>query len=314
MADGQGAPTGSYVAAVERIRSTAQWVLASLAAVGAVLVAGLGLTSLSQIDVVWRLCLAVGLILLALAVVGWEIAQTAKVLAPSRRTFGDVVAAEETGSPPPEMAEVFERRSDVLRGTAASFGQLDERRVNALAARTAALEANYAAPDDTDKEEAARAAVALAQLYTQTTEGIVLNVAYHEIEGRLDVRRQVVGAGVVAAAVAAFALLLAWPQAKPDRIADFHGARLVGVDLSGTSLVGASFSKMTLTDVDLHGADLRGADFRRARLVRVDLRGATANGAHWDHAAWKGSTCPDGTASDNAGGRCRGHLRPDAGE
>jgi uncharacterized protein YjbI with pentapeptide repeats len=311
MADEQqAAPTGTYATAIDNVRSTAKWVMASLAAVGGVLVTGLSLTSLSQIDDETRFVGALVAILVALVAVCLEVGYTARVLQPSTVTIDDIAAAEtDSQLLTKPMKDVFEQRDIILRGIASSFTELRNKYLQALVARTDALEANFAAPN-TDTADKATAAQERAKLYTQVVRHAVTVAGYDEVRDRLKLRWQVVGGVVIALAVAVFAGLLAWPQTEPDRIADFHGARLADVDLSGVSFVGASFSKMTLSDVDLHGADLRGANFRKAHLVRVDLSGATTKGAHWDHAVWAATTCPDATLSDNAGGRCRGHLNP----
>jgi len=98
-------------------------------------------------------------------------------------------------------------------------------------------------------------------------------------------RALVVLTAVVFAAMLGFAFAAHPPDPAPS---DFSGARLVQLDLSGTSLREADFDGATLDHVSLDGADVEGADF---------------DGANWDHA-----TCPDGANSEDAGDTCEDDL------
>ena len=71
--------------------------------------------------------------------------------------------------------------------------------------------------------------------------------------------------------------------------ADFKGANLSGANLSQTVLSGANLTGANLSQADLTGADLTGAN----------LSGATVDGAYWS-----ATICPDGSATDVAGGTC----------
>jgi len=314
MADAtQSATVANYASAVANYRSVTKWVIGSLAAVAAVLTAGLSLSSLSQIDNEWRLIAAVVALICALAVVCAEIGYTAQVLLPSTVTIERIVAVEDgTEAMPDSMKALFEHKAALLSETgAASFKELYDWYTAARKQRIEALRANQQDPKNPQKQQTAEAAMASARTYTDIVAGIVAQAAYDEVKGRLSVAKQIGGGLLGALAIGLFAVLLAWPSDPPPaRSADFHGARLVGADLSGTSLIGARFSKMTLRRVDFHGADLRGADFRKAHLIAVNLRGAVTNGAHWHHAVWSAATCPDGTLSSNVGGSCRGHFQP----
>jgi hypothetical protein len=84
--------------------------------------------------------------------------------------------------------------------------------------------------------------------------------------------------------------------------------------------VAASLRNADLSRADLTGAELREADFTGANLSHADLKGAQLQDAVIDDVVWNGTTCPDGTNSDDvgetdddgaiAGGTCEGHLQP----
>jgi uncharacterized protein YjbI with pentapeptide repeats len=77
-------------------------------------------------------------------------------------------------------------------------------------------------------------------------------------------------------------------------------AQLEGADLGLADLAGA----------DLHGANLRGAIF-----TLTNLNGANLTDADLTDAQWSGTTCPDGTKSDDADDKtCLSHLTPSAEE
>jgi len=90
------------------------------------------------------------------------------------------------------------------------------------------------------------------------------------------------------------------------------GCNLSHISLSGASLPGADLSAANLNGADLTGAnleraDLAGANLNRADLAGADLAGANLAGANLNNVIWSGSTCPDGTNSNN-GNTCLGHL------
>ncbi|MBG0565506.1 pentapeptide repeat-containing protein [Actinoplanes sp. NEAU-A11] len=98
---------------------------------------------------------------------------------------------------------------------------------------------------------------------------------------------------LVAALVAAIGIIAyAWAANPPPKTvtADLRNARLTGAFLRDADLRNAK-----LDGADLTGADLTGADLTGASLVKV---------------VWSRTTCPDGTASDENGDTCQGHLSP----
>ena len=58
-------------------------------------------------------------------------------------------------------------------------------------------------------------------------------------------------------------------------------------------------------------ANLTNADLVGATLTGANLGGAVLTGAQVSGAKWGGTTCPDGTNSDDAGGSCSAHLSLD---
>ena len=82
-----------------------------------------------------------------------------------------------------------------------------------------------------------------------------------------------------------------------------HYTQCVGMHLVGAQLGGADLSHAVLTRADLSNADLVGATLTDANLGGAVLTGATLSSVKWD-----GTTCPDGTNSNDAGGDCSAHL------
>jgi uncharacterized protein YjbI with pentapeptide repeats len=105
-------------------------------------------------------------------------------------------------------------------------------------------------------------------------------------------KRLVLGAGISALGIVAFAWAANPPSSAPS--AALSGANLANADLVGANLRGADLTDTNLTGADLSAADLRGADLDGAELANV---------------TWSGTTCPDGTNSDDAADSCENHLR-----
>jgi len=82
-----------------------------------------------------------------------------------------------------------------------------------------------------------------------------------------------------------------------------HYTQCVGMHLVGAQLGGVDLSHAVLTRADLSNAVLVGATLTDANLGGAVLTGATLSGVKWD-----GTTCPDGTNSNDAGGDCSAHL------
>ena len=90
---------------------------------------------------------------------------------------------------------------------------------------------------------------------------------------------------------------------------DFAEADLTNAKLRGDDLQGGFFPNANLTGATLEGAQLQGADLKGANLTNASLRGASLAGANTRSVTWSGTTCPDGSNSDNDGGTCQGHLQ-----
>jgi hypothetical protein len=80
-----------------------------------------------------------------------------------------------------------------------------------------------------------------------------------------------------------------------------------------TDCVGASLQKAPLSHADLSyavftGAKLNNADLAGANLTGATLTKAVLSGANLAGATWSGTTCPDGTNSNEVGDSCSAHL------
>lgn len=285
-----------------QIRETAKWLVAGLAAVGAVLVAGSQLASLGKLDLgsplsgdTWQstqtarlwiallgLVVALGAVLLALRATlpllvpqDWPLRavvdEFAKEKSPAR-TF--LSAHPEYLSPYATPQELLDRQEELER----ERGQKQQLYDNAL----------------DDGREAANEALKttrhkLAAAYRHA-EDLGALVGYVTLKDSFTLsKRWILGmAGAVALGTCAFA----WAANPPDAA---KAASLAGADLSGTDLGAAKLQKADLTGADLRSADLGGAD----------LSGAVLDGVQWGR-----TTCPDGRLSDEVGGSCAGHLEP----
>ena len=118
-------------------------------------------------------------------------------------------------------------------------------------------------------------------------------------------------------------LVAQWQQTAEDNRADLSYADLRNAGLGYADLRNADLSGADLIDADLYRADLSGADLIDANLYRADLSyadlsGADLSGADLSHADlsgadlsgvyWYGTTCPDGTNSDDNGNTCVNNL------
>ena len=94
---------------------------------------------------------------------------------------------------------------------------------------------------------------------------------------------------------------------------DFSNVNLTDADLSYANLNGAilrfaDLSNANLTYANLGGADLRFADLSDADLSDAYLYGADLSGVDLTGVYWYGTTCPDGTNSDDNGNTCENNL------
>ena len=96
-------------------------------------------------------------------------------------------------------------------------------------------------------------------------------------------------------------------------------ATLRRADLSGSSMFFTSAARADFERANLEGASILhsfvvDANLDHSRLAGADLTGTNLTGASLDGATgletvtWSGTTCPDGSNSDDVGGTCIGHL------
>ncbi|MEO1270567.1 MAG: pentapeptide repeat-containing protein, partial [Myxococcota bacterium] len=86
------------------------------------------------------------------------------------------------------------------------------------------------------------------------------------------------------------------------RYANLEGANLEGADLEETNLQYAR-----LQQANLLGADIDRADLSNTNLIDAVLLDASVSETLFNEAIWSGTTCPDGTNSDDKGDTCGGH-------
>ena len=94
---------------------------------------------------------------------------------------------------------------------------------------------------------------------------------------------------------------------------DFSNVNLTDANLSYANLNGAilrfaDLSNANLTYANLGGADLRFADLSDADLSDAYLYGADLSNVDLTGVYWYGTTCPDGTNSDDNGNTCVNNL------
>ena len=88
------------------------------------------------------------------------------------------------------------------------------------------------------------------------------------------------------------------------RIDKVPGSKKMGFLIGpGAKLVNANLASYPLTGADLAGANLTNANLAHATLYAANLNNATLTGV-----LWQGTTCPDGTNSDNDGLTCVNNL------
>jgi hypothetical protein len=90
--------------------------------------------------------------------------------------------------------------------------------------------------------------------------------------------------------------------------ANLEEAQLFGCDLTSALLEGTNLRRALLREAVLRGAFLTGADLTGANLSEAKLQGAFMDNADLSGVIWDGTTCPDGTNSDDHGLTCCGHL------
>lgn len=273
----------------ELVRTAAKWLIGSLGAIGAVLVAGSQLSSIGSLAPGPRLAIAVAGLVVGLGGVLIAIAFAVGVLAVEkynvtelqnewiRAGFGEPLACR------PERWRDRRRR----RRYPVAFYFAENREL--LANHDSPLQLyEHSVADATDADEA----------YGELNK--MLDRATNQ---RLMVRfarsKKWIFSGVAIASIGI--TVFAW-AANPGKA------------------TAPSLRNGNLTNADLRGANLRDADLTGANLTNANLDGADLQGATIDHVVWQNTVCPDGTNSDAVGrldksnvlqgATCDGHLVP----
>jgi hypothetical protein len=195
------ATSDTAVTGVETLRESAKWLIGAYAAVGAVIIAGLQLTSLGKIEDHTRFWVAVLTAGAALVAVVIGIYVVSRVLAPAEVEDSDVDAAEH---------RVREDRS-VLKGRAQTARDLQEKYQQALNDREEYRKAISAATVVDGEKQAAKEHAAAAQEEVATLleplEAIRRRLVFENVQRRYGEAKRVLAvvAGVVVASVIAFA-------------------------------------------------------------------------------------------------------------
>jgi hypothetical protein len=277
-------------AGAELYRSGAKWLIAAFGAIGAVLVAGVQVSSIGSLKLTSsRFAVAVVGLLLGLGGVAIAIWCVAYVLEPREWELPKLISDWESLEPENwqtlnanqrwwrrnryYVADYFRRNPEQLWG-AGNPGEL--------------YEDWRAAPTDADRAR-----------WVPAINDVLDRCSYEALQHDSRRTRNLIAVALIAAAlgIGFFAWASNPPSQSPSalRNADLHGA-------------------------DLHGAVLRNADLTGANLSGADLRGAQLSGANIDQVIWNNTTCPDGTNTDTTsrlgsdgkaqGESCTGHLSP----
>lgn len=291
-------------------RSAAKWLIAAFAAVGAVLLSGVGLANLGHLDGL-RLLLAILAFVLGTAGVIVAVYLIAAVLTPAPVTLTDLARYEEKRNDgagkkwEKELVAYVEADPTFLQGIVKSDSAPMTRLIDANKHYQDALDKRFEAAEtywkiasdpeaDADAVKRAKTRAVTAGNRASTMHGTVRRLekigsaqqalfAFKARRGRLALATIAVTFGICGFAIAS--------NPPAPATADFHGANLEHIDLSGASLREANLEGMTIRGANLEGTNLEGAKIEKT--------------------VWKNTICPDGTNSDNAGGSCAGHLEPD---
>lgn len=288
----------------DQIRDAAKWLVASFAAVGAVLVAGTQFSSIGKLGVCWgfsRECLALWVCLVGIAMalggVVYAVWTCVELLVPSQLGTADLQAEYEDEKS--YLHRYLAKNQNYLQ----AFKDYRDAQEQELAAQKEAADldrAYEAATNDVTRDEIRpklqAAADSLEALYPRT-EALVYQGNLLVLSGEFKehaLGKLLRGAVIAAIGIGAFTWAANPPASVTPRTVSLRSANLAGANLTDASLVG----------IDLTGADLSGAN-----LTRANLRGAILAGAVLENAVWDGTTCPDGEISDDVGGSCLLHLQ-----
>ncbi len=282
-----------------QIRDAAKWLVASFAAVGAALIAGSQLSSIGKLPICRpdsvecaRLWIAAAGGTAALGGVMAAIWVGVLLLAPERRQVSDFKRDWQEGDP---AFEYFEANPDQLQGFN-DFVDLETKQAAAYKSFDDLAAQARADQDEIDQDLQADidgAYESLLDVLKRRDDVVTIGnfVTYVHFFRRRALPRMMTAAVISAAGIIAFSWAANPPAPSP--LVSIRGADLAGSDLSG---------------VDLRNVDLTGAILDEADLTGADLEGAILYDASLTDVIWSGTTCPDGTSSDDAAGSCENHL------
>lgn len=312
MAEQEEAATPSsgeaeLAAAIEKVRNTALWLIGAFGAIGAAVAAALPFSDIGKLAGIDAVLASAGIIA-AFFGVGAAIVAVSSLLLPRARTLAELRRAD---SKDPAVKRLAATPELLLPLRTLKQLQRERNRLNDAYARSYA---QWVAEPDKDNAGAVDAWAAAGQI-TQATLARVIAWANYETllaDYRHALRRWVLpGLLLTAAGLLLFAVNVTdtptpAPAAAPE--AQLDGADLSKAMLSGIDLGGASLAEASLAHADLSEADLSGADLSEADLSGTNLRAADLTDANLADAVWAGTTCPDGTNSDDVGETCEAHL------
>jgi hypothetical protein len=280
----------------DRIREAAKWLMASAAAVGAALIAGSQLSSIGRLNAVWptsiansRLWIAALGGVLGLAGVVYAIWAAVQILLPKTVAISELARAwDRQGGPFATVVAFFRANPKYLQGFATPIALIDRREelIRRLDEARPVRPRRFGRPPVEDHAASLTSHIGDLDMRIAAVEAMATHEAL-KAEFVSTLRRLLMAAVTAALGIVMFAWA-ANPPPEPSLSADLRNARLAGANLR---------------DADLHGARLDGAD-----LSGADLTGANLSGASIVGVLWRGTTCPDGIVSDNAGNTCAGHL------
>jgi hypothetical protein len=267
------------------ITSAAKWLIGSLGAIGAVLIAGSQLSSIGNLPLGPRFGVAVAGLAVGLSAVMWAVWRVVGLLAPERYTITQLCTEW--------------KKSRAVKNEGVS-GRLQRHRYPVVdwLARNPEYLFGHASPVELLEHWQDRSAsdrdAALAAINR-----MLARANYLRGHTKFVRTRRPLAVAIMLAAIGIS--MFAW-AANPG---ENPGPTLRNADLRNVDLSGAS----------LRRADLTGADLRNADLTGADLTGAIV-----DDVTWGNTMCPDGVNSDDtaregrngasAFGSCAGHLAP----
>ncbi len=297
----------------DRVREAAKWLVATLGAVAAVLVAGLQFSSIGSVPAGWRAAAAIAGAAIAILAVVALVGLLLDVLLPGEASI-DLLASCDA---PKELSTYITANPSALQGYA-TVQALATAYGNSLSATRKAMTAYYNALDAADGNEddplvkqaelRARAADARSSYIDGQVGYVTKLLAVEELQHTFGWWRRTV-ALLAAAAVGAGIGLFAWGTNPPKSSTPTTAVALRAVDLAGADLTRTNLTRADLSGSNLSNAKLVGANLTGATLTGANLNGADLDGAVVKDVMWRNTTCPDQTNSDTHKNSCDGHLK-----